>query len=834
MLLKRARQRSSKTKLHLFIPVKAALYVCFREEIAMKKVILLGLVMLAVCAGCASQRMVVSDITPKQRLVLMQKRYTQIMAKYEDLESQGKDMAEVKPLLKAFRVAGRANDIAKMDQILDQLAAKFKLMMPVQYYDHSLRLLTYNTQFLPWIATLRSASKDERRARSMAAEIKSTGADVVVLNEVFDEDARPVLVGRLKNTYRYYISKIEDTLDLDDSGLMLFSRYPFTTQVKPIVRGTNMSISSTNSGIPYDVSFVEFKSTFGHDSLASKGMGLVKIKVPRSETAHKLINVAFTHMQASYDPPHQDADGPKTRAIQMINMWNLMRDVFHSPANFNWALEHEEFYLVGDLNIDGNLKNRQGLATYYNTPEWQYHFQGMGFYAKTMQDGWANETSPLDIGQTSGDGFPYFLEDTRGQRLDYVLHNKPNIQDAGLCLQHIRIAWELADAFGTHLSDHLGVFADFNLAAPLCNPRTAAINPPLDQWVSGTLTYKGSMQWYRIDTPGSYSFEIMPVNSNRPVRYHIYEATDLSRPLADYHGQITEWGRKFVLPKAPFYIRVFSPDRTFSGKYQLKIHRHIGKYKADSISILPYASKDWQVPPMPLNPENAIWFDFFTEVADQGKYIYPELTFLITDTRQTPFSFLLLDEQETILSYPRTIAAGGYRYGAYTKIITHSKLPQGKYYLKVLPMAPQPANHKFTLEWRTTLTYFTPLQLQCIEQTDTVGDDEMYYLLRSDGAGMSDYAYLADFDTDQLVGLTGRINALKFVHDLRLDLAENDVDSLSDDDYFAPYFINLEVHHPPFESEKVLTYLTWPDQPISGEYRLHYRLSHRGLKYESP
>lgn len=161
------------------------------------------------------------------------------------------------------------------------------------------------------------------------------------------------------------------------------------------------------------------------------------------------------------------------------------------------GLKKEEVYLLGDLNIDGNLHSSAPPIVIGGMPEWDYHFaRPDSFFFDPMFDGWAYGTSDQDPGQTSGAGYPYFPRPDKGERFDYLLHNKPEVNDHPMCLQHIRLARELALPQGKVLSDHLGVFADVNRFEPGCSPTNAHvvnINQATTH-ISGSLVFPGSMQ----------------------------------------------------------------------------------------------------------------------------------------------------------------------------------------------------------------------------------------------------------------------------------------------------------------------------------------------------
>jgi len=665
----------------------------------------------------------------------------------------------------------------------------------------------------------------------MANAILRAGADVIALNEVFDEDARPVLIQYLSPWYPHYIEKIDNSGDLEDSGLMIFSRYPFTdlpTPVSPppvlISGGINKIhlVKAENQGQPFDLGFVRFPAVFGtSDAVANKGAGLVRIVVPH---IGKPVNVVFTHMQASYDDPKDEEDGADCRAKQLAQIEGLL---FKSLGGQRIA--KEEVYILGDLNIDGNLNNRKGQEHYGGMVEWRYHFDtnsGTGsFFANALHDGWAYGTSKLDVGQTSGQGFPFYPSPLDGTRLDYVLHNDPQNGDYELCLQHIRKAWEITDNNGAlHYSDHFGVFADFSLKAPLCSPRSAG-KPALNKSISGVISNPGNMQWYRLDQPGTYSIK---VSAAGPVKFSLYEATDLSRPLSDYFGKISEWGRKFVVPEAPFYIRVFATDRSHTGTYTLMVHKHRGANRHDALVLDPFIPAKGKIPATPLSTENAVWYEFRAQVTDGPNTLHPRHAIMIGYTDTEPFDMLLLTGDTASFIQQARKLKDSWTFPGYRRIIEHKQLPPKDYYLKVLPLSPNPANHAFALEWRTTLTHFIPRTMKCVTQTDDIGDDEMYFRMNYDDSVMPNFKKFGDFCNDDVLSLTKAMGRHKFVRRMNIDFLE--VDDLNANDPFTPFIFNIDqsLTNGHDYMDKPLWRVLWPHNLVRAEYEMYYMVSHHG------
>ncbi|MEM7583067.1 MAG: hypothetical protein AAF560_06780, partial [Acidobacteriota bacterium] len=373
-------------------------------------------------------------------------------------------------------------------------------------------------------------------------------------------------------------------------------------------------------------------------------------------------------------------------------------------------------FLMGDLNVNGNrfiapppLVPFWSGASWEERPwtEWQYIFastdpaqpiddQHRGFFAcdtrpctydpsapsdpaSYLVDAWAYGTSPLDPGQTnSGDntgGSLSFPKAEEGQRLDYILHNRPQIpavtgdgSTRGLCLQHIVRGFRNTSVNGgaENLSDHLPVTADFNLQAPRCSPyphRDDSVASNLfgpepvafdaeDPTASnhklvgfdGTVTFPGSMQWYLIDQ--AYPVEIGLTGFQ--VGYEVYQGADLSNPIAPFNGdcELTDssFACKYTLYDPPYYVRVYgttghpsdpTPDRTRAGQdYTIRFQRYTCSSIEDACPLLPaVTSGPWVWPETLLNPtaqspdQDTMFFEFLSERSSTGGW--PEVTFAI-------------------------------------------------------------------------------------------------------------------------------------------------------------------------------------------------------------
>lgn len=671
-------------------------------------------------------------------------------------------------------------------------------------HDTSFRIVTFNTQFLPWVVT-HEEGPDHPRGLQYASRLLELDADVIALNEVFDEEGREGLNDGLQAHYPYRITKVDaDGYDLDDSGLMLFSKYPFAELPDSPYLWDREDYWADNQGHSYDLAYRLFDCAPGTDDcLAAKGAGLVRIVHP---CRSRPVNVVFTHMQATEESEFLITQ-PEMRAIQMNEIRDLIVDSLGEEA-----LVSEEIYLVGDLNIDGHLRHE----TVEGVPEWNYHFdpsQHRGsFFAGTMLDAWAFGMPATDHGRTAGyPHFPYFQDTELGERLDYVVHNDPTVFDARRCMQHTRIAWELRNMGNHRPSDHHGLVADFNDDAPYCNPRRAAAVTS-DVPIAGTLMHPGSMQWYRIDDAGTYSILLYGTQT----QFDVYESTDLSRPLKPVSTRPGEFGIRYKLNDAPFYIRVKGTNRSATGSYTIIVHRHEGTSPEDAIVLRANELEGARAPLGQATGTSNMWFELTGEEATHGRRRYPKATFALEyGWGQALDMQILTGDASSLVMWSRPTNQDDGDLVSWDRIAVQNALPAGRYFVRVTNVAP---HQRFDVLYRTTLTHFVPKMMHCSAQTDDVGDDEMYGQMTVDGAFYRMQKF-AEFDTNETLQLADwHIPTVRFVDSMELIFMEDD--DLNADDWFRP--LTIQADDPTLESK---LHRTGWDQHTGG-YWLEYYLGH--------
>ncbi len=711
----------------------------------------------------------------------------------------------------------------------------------------SVRLLTFNVRMIPetWDDFCCDINNEER-AKLIGDLIRTADYDIVVLNEVFDEDAKDAFVSRLAGVFPHYVSKIDMPFYIEDSGLMLFSRFPFQPLPNPNwafsfpLLATPLVEAVSGGNDAWDkVAAIIFpeESCSDYDCQSAKGVGLVRVRNP---ITHHVMNIAFTHLQASYGDGDckEEVDG---RAIQFALMQQLLQVVLGAYVGT------EPVFLMGDLNVDGDQRD-WGHGTNFgylhdepcepdNLWEWTTIFDQPGvFFTDIFGDPWVSEMqgpdfymNPVDFdwGLTAGLPVP-------GERLDYVLWNHGGRHQ----IQHMTREHHLRVAQGNVLSDHIAVCADYNVKVSHCHPMNARI-PVQDAPNTGYIMYPGGMQWYRIDEPGTYLVAV----TGADMRYSVYESKDLTIPAPQYYEETGEiqiqerfvTGQKFCIPQAPFYIRVYKSARHLTGPYELAVHRMTGASKEEAISLLPGAEwLEYQWPGVPLNEDDCVWFKLRLDAADNP---VPQTTlFRLARYFENCVALALEAEDGTTIDKDDEAEPYAPVQGAWLLSLDRDDLGTEPeiLYLKAYRSMIWPIT--FLVGWDTNLTclhgmFATPngipgaVQqiLYCHEETDGGIDDldETYITIVADGKTRVNDMYTQQFDDDYTYDLEPVLGTIRFVNSVQITLREDDSGAYGDDDHFYYTIGPL----PFWQREALGQAQSAVDEDAAGKYTISYNLS---------
>jgi hypothetical protein len=490
----------------------------------------------------------------------------------------------------------------------------------------SLRVLTYNVQMRSWgmeagaQMTLTPTTSVEERAKRITERIIAATEpwDVVCLNEVFDEDGRELLEQRLDGVFPHYVRKADaddrlvGALELsaglklpgvlwglalgllggvtllgscwEDSGLMLFSRFPFAQEPTPqalldVAGQHGVTLPAT---LPV-VAYLPYEDAAGNDANAAKGAVYARLVLPDETPFHLMIS----HTQA--DPLSAIGANAGTRRKQLDAAMALLEQMLERPGPYE-----EEILFCGDLNVQG-FPDADGLR-----PEWKALFDTPGSsLTDVLQDAWTFEQCPgaLVVGSTPlpDDCDPGLT--TQGQRLDYML--RPRRYPTRMVAQHIHVPHAVAQAVSPanptlYTSDHRPLSIDLHRRL---RHNTALTAEKLDLTVDAPQTERadtlteGAMHWYRIDEPGGYGFAL--VRGLDRVQFNVYTKDDLSSPYRPYtttrEPAVPEGPAltRYALAEPPLFVRVWMRDRNDeAAPYKLHVRRFVGTSRADAIPLL--------------------------------------------------------------------------------------------------------------------------------------------------------------------------------------------------------------------------------------------------------
>lgn len=648
--------------------------------------------------------------------------------------------------------------------------AAFASPKKVALYMSYLRLMTFNVQLLPSVPFSASPGNEaESRAYAIGDAFDNLPdderPDVVAFNEVFSEDGRDVLLSTLKPYYPHIIEKLDDCFIGQDSGLMIFSRYQF------------LPLPDTGSSSDPRVFFFSYPDDADKDSLACKGVGIVRIECPVG-----VVTIAFTHTQAYYQFEDQYRN---ERAAQMEDIGKSLSQVIGAPPNGQWG----GAVVIGDLNIRGDTGATKG--------EWASVFAQAGlFFTDHLKDGWRSYNRPPNAPVEADPGYTNNnLEPGENGELPVGLLSRLDYQCFSTMPQRQLVPQHMRTRFRS-LSDHWSLEADIHRVTPHCTPSDAielATLPPMSSGMQVAflnIQFPGSYQWVYVERAGTYTV-FLPTPD---LEMDLFLAEDMSRAWDPYdqtdkfavgiqsvlddvneHGERLSYrGTQYDMP-GPFFIRVrggkIAPG--FTGSCRVGVYRHTGETRETAIVIQPYAElKDPQLPEKKrLGEKDICWFRAEIDRAYSSKV--HSSVFIVANATGNRVRAELLNPYNVSLSYassPQTQLQLGYdTVGKETVYLTVRRESVNDTAIRV--------------GWRSGLTYLRsvpnvrPMVLRCMDETgwDAMGGDEINLKLYADGMTYPFFSfYWDDADTHEILKLEGQVQEIAFVESVRVWVKEDD------------------------------------------------------------
>ena len=684
-------------------------------------------------------------------------------------------------------------------------------------------------------------------AKVIADDILKLDLDVISLNEVFDDDAKSILVDKLKFKYPYYIRKFNKGSALEDSGLMIFSRFPLqklphqpSSWPTSNPNAPELKYFANAEGSSSYTAFALYETCFGPDCHADKGAAVVHIK-PDGKTSYYVV---VTHFQADSGYHH-------VRQAQMNDIASMLTAVIGE------SLPDENVVIAGDLNIMGqgavwdpkndkiikqpefsdadkkkllksawytslesvpeHITSQPLQSTGYPPPfdqvrfgesEWAEFEKRLNNFSEnrgTYADAWASYMPIEDLGITQSLG-------TR--RYDYGLVSR-NIRETG-CMQHMRTI-----RIGN--SDHLGVFMDINRRAKFCHPRDAHLEPvtvgrlglpikkkkPILERIDALepngpdvtkIAFPGSMQWFRVMLQKTQTVSIgveSPFDklTGEGVAFAIYSPYDISNPIPPQPGtkhHDIELDMDVVSYRMPeeFYVRVFSPNPNWTGNYTLGIHEHLCASAEDACILHANHPEQFDIfePSKPLNAEDAAWFRIDVTDVPDSETAQPLKFFL-----QGAFDLEFVDSKDP--TKPAALNNVGVTKNGLLNFVETKETGKPSIFMKARRTINTTGYIK-TVGWESPLmrihgSKLVPMAgayvLECRDETNPeLGSDEIELQVDIDGAGWT--TILSKSYECNSGGLTYPINkVVRFLNNSKIRIVEGD--DISDNDTSKEFYL---------------------------------------------
>ncbi|MCL4216940.1 MAG: endonuclease/exonuclease/phosphatase family protein [Candidatus Hydrogenedentes bacterium] len=283
--------------------------------------------------------------------------------------------------------------------------------------DDTLKIVTYNVQFLPGLASMQNERREPAyRARRIVEELKDF--DIVALQEVFHVEHKELILDGFREAWGGELNVVQSPHPDDrmtSGGCLILTRLP-------IIQSNSCVYEHFSKPSEYGVRA---------DGFAAKGA--IHGRIARNaESLDDYIDVFVTHLEARAD--------------------HLRPEQYKELAAFigGYSSADHPALLLGDLNTNGVPEYRESSDSQYG--------QLMAALDKTRPGGFEDLWVKLMGGAHGGTTDQESAE--TGKRIDYVLMGKAQGAVSALVPQSIRVEM-FRDEKVHALSDHNAVVAEF-------------------------------------------------------------------------------------------------------------------------------------------------------------------------------------------------------------------------------------------------------------------------------------------------------------------------------------------------------------------------------------
>ena len=286
-----------------------------------------------------------------------------------------------------------------------------------------LRVISYNVQFLPGVASLVNQRKDPLyRAETIGKAMSQF--DIVGLNEVFEEKTRDLILAPMKEAWGEEFHSVAippAEPNRFNGGLVIASR-------RPILEWNHTIFSQFSTPREYG---------FSADGFARKGV--LHARIARNlENKDDFVDVFVTHLESKSD---------EAREVQYAELAQFVREK-SAPTR--------PTIIMGDMNTRGNPVYREDANSKYS--------RMMNQYVRSRPEGDLIDLWPALHGDALGGTNEQESSDV-GNRIDYVFVSNPKSGGNKLVPLDVRVNPYL-DERVVALSDHSAVEADLRWLKP--------------------------------------------------------------------------------------------------------------------------------------------------------------------------------------------------------------------------------------------------------------------------------------------------------------------------------------------------------------------------------
>lgn len=343
----------------------------------------------------------------------------------------------------------------------------------------TLSVLTYNTHLFGDTLLEFETFADNARAAAFAQELQTEQADVVALEEVWDEDLAAVIQSQSGYPFSFYADQLDDIDDHLNSGLLLLSRFPidaareesFNDEASTFLCALCFSISCAPLLVlpnPDAAAVLLCYSCLADcgdyiDGFASKGF--VEATIDTQDGFQ--CGVFFTHLQTRY------AD---IKAAQLAQMSASIR-------NYRANHPNNEIFVMGDFNINSfDNTNTNGYVNSYgaNYVGIVLPVLGLDDTSSNGHDAFRNapcfynperDPDPFTIDHENNQLHQIFGEPGTPTLIDYVFYSLGtayNVSPDAATIRKYQASPPIEEdgQSAADLSDHFGLFAHFTLRRP--------------------------------------------------------------------------------------------------------------------------------------------------------------------------------------------------------------------------------------------------------------------------------------------------------------------------------------------------------------------------------